>query len=241
MERFTLLLFNTKLNTRRRIIKNHGLNVKKETEKVMEKEMEKERTVKRRNNANKTHKMRKIFLFLIPFLPIILFAAGMDDRGFLLTLTSALIHEAGHILSAAFLGVELSSFKLSLGGAVIKTGGYIKSTAAELAILLSGCAVNFFAFLVFYKAWSEFAAVNLALCIFNLLPVCGLDGGEILKCILQRYLPPGKAHGINAFVNSVFLFAIGFFGMFSLIFSQGNPSLFLIFFALFYRFALSEM
>lgn len=61
-------------------------------------------------------------------------------------------------------------------------------------MLAAGCAVNFvlFALSVLVGSYS-FAAVNLVLGAFNLLPFGELDGAQLARLIAMRYLPPQKA------------------------------------------------
>jgi len=49
-----------------------------------------------------------------------------------------------------------------------------------------------------------FGKINLALCVFNLLPVQPLDGGKLIKLALQRFMPPAAALKIAGGIGLVF-------------------------------------
>ena len=102
-------------------------------------------------------------------------------------LFSALIfHEAAHIAALRVCGARLVSLSPSGIGLRIRYAGASLSPRARLAIALSGAAANL-ALAIASAALGAFffAAVNLVLAIFNLLPIEGLDGGEALSVILS--------------------------------------------------------
>ncbi len=111
---------------------------------------------------------------------------------------SILIHELGHALVAYFIGlrprIELNAF-----GGITHHGGESLSRARQLLIVLGG---PFFSLLLFLASYLLFHVltpqnafifevlyvvqwVNLVWTVFNLFPVLPLDGGQVLRLILE--------------------------------------------------------
>lgn len=65
----------------------------------------------------------------------------------------------------------------------------------EILVLSAGCVVNFIVFLLLMccEFLSDFAAVNLAVGLFNSLPLFFLDGGKIIIQSFYRFLNFDKA------------------------------------------------
>ena len=103
-----------------------------------------------------------------------------------------ILHELGHILAAAFAGISVQRVSLT-GTGIIMTAEKNSSvpTKYSLFVLLSGPAVNVFCAGIIFLAGgsSSFAAINLALCVYNLLPFSSLDGGAALELIVS-----GRTH-----------------------------------------------
>jgi len=112
-------------------------------------------------------------------------------------LGAAAVHELGHWAVLRRLGAEVTGFRLSALGAVLETNGRL-SYGAELAAVLAGPAANLLAALVLtvLGGWPAAVGANLVLCVFNLLPICPLDGGRALY--LAVAWPAGPAAGEGA-------------------------------------------
>ena len=173
---------------------------------------------------------RKNFLItIIPFVIILIIMPGIKSAA---SVTAAVIHESGHLLA-----IKISGKSFNIGQ---KTGG-LQITVREygsvfkhFAISMSGCTANFltmallyitgcqgdFSFYLFYS--------SLALGIFNLLPVKGLDGGECLEGILDHLLFPRQAYVICRTVSVFFLFLIWCTSVYILMITGDNLSLFAI-------------
>ena len=96
---------------------------------------------------------------------------------------SCILHELGHILTAAALGQRLLSVDMRGTGILMIPE---KKAAAPfshgLAVLLSGPAVNL---LLWAAASGELAGTSLALGLYNLLPYSQLDGGAVLELLIS--------------------------------------------------------
>lgn len=107
-----------------------------------------------------------------------------DTQGLLLLgVCAALAHELGHWVAIRLLGGSVSCLRLSVVGAQMQVVGVL-SYPAELCCSLAGPAVNLLlGYVAAQLGWLVFAGMNLALGLFNLLPVGVLDGGRALRCV----------------------------------------------------------
>jgi Zn-dependent protease len=100
-----------------------------------------------------------------------------------LLLASLLLHEAGHMIAATFLGVPVREFGLKLGGAYIRRA-YATRRRDEILIAASGPLMNFLIVvpLIFVpRLGLQLAMCNLVLGVINLLPLPSSDGLRILR------------------------------------------------------------
>lgn len=124
------------------------------------------------------------FGFLLVF--SLLSVTGSPSLGFT-AIASCIIHELGHCFASVILNVKIKSLTLWAGGVQMERESRIISIGAELAVLISGPLFNLIS-VVFYSVYgiNDAAMVNLTLAVFNLLPYSSLDGGSIVKVILER-------------------------------------------------------
>lgn len=99
---------------------------------------------------------------------------------------AAAFHECCHMGAIHLCGGSISSIRLRVGGAVI--AAQIPGKKRELLCIAAGPAGS----LLLYGL--RFCAPKLAICalvqgLFNLVPVCSLDGGRILKLLLELWAP----------------------------------------------------
>ena len=142
-------------------------------------------------------------------------------------------HEAGHLVTMILVKcppVGIGFFPFSIDVKKPKTP---LPLVFELAIHVSGIATNlaacFLGFLFFSRCKNDglfvFSASNLAVGLFNLLPISGLDGGNFLCCLLSSTCPESadKICKVVSLVTLGFLFVLAGF----LAISFCNASLFL--------------
>ncbi|MDP0495971.1 MAG: site-2 protease family protein [Verrucomicrobiota bacterium JB024] len=157
--------------------------------------------------------------------------AGMIYTFFIFT--SVLLHEYGHCLAARRYGVKTRRILLLPIGGMAQFSHIPREPSRELVITLAGPLVNFLIaaglFVVvgapqsaFYNPFSlnprEFLSMimiwNIAMGIFNLLPIFPMDGGRILRALLAmrfdylsatRYaVHAGKVLGVIAIALAAF-------------------------------------
>ena len=133
-----------------------------------------------------------------------------------LALLSCLLHEGGHITAMAVMGIKPRSLTFYSGGIGMESGA-ILSPAREIFILSAGCLVNLLLALAGTLTGSRIlTGINLALMLFNLLPLPSLDGGRILRTVVEAISPAADISGVqNAFgivmgiAAAVFFFVSG--------------------------------
>lgn len=121
-------------------------------------------------------------------------AASGRARDFGILFISVTLHELAHVLVAKLYGGRVESVSFSIMGeiAVIRGLTHIRA-ARRMLIYLAGPAANALIaplmalFAVVFPAsreiFNQISVYNLALCLFNLLPVFPLDGGRLAQII----------------------------------------------------------
>jgi len=119
-------------------------------------------------------------------------------------LIALFLHECAHLAAARFLGVGISSLRLTpFGGAMAMENPYGLSPGRLAAVAAAGPAANALALLTTAALahWRlldpgfalALIQTNLVLLAFNLLPALPLDGGRIAYALLSVKLKPKKA------------------------------------------------
>ncbi len=152
--------------------------------------------------------VRRISLTMICLVILILTLAGAQSPSALLF--AVFLHEAAHVLCALifFRALPRPAFTVCGLRLIWDMGG---STSEAVLLSLSGPMSNFLLWL-FLPRDSILAAYSLSLCIFNLIPASGLDGGEICARLAPLIfgerggrtaaaLASGAAVGVIFFIN----------------------------------------
>lgn len=161
----------------------------------------------------------------------------LDTSGkVLLCFCAALMHEGGHLFALRCCHTPPEEIKLSLfDAAIIDRKKQLHPFSHELAITLSGIAVNFLSASVGWVLYSihphpllkVFIAAHLTLGIFNALPVDSLDGGQALLLILERFFPPDRAERILLLLSVLILLPTAIIGFWLLLVTKYNFTLLL--------------
>jgi stage IV sporulation protein FB len=129
--------------------------------------------------------------------------------------------------------IRLSGFGIKL----IRRDGIFGSNFQEIICSLAGPSVNFLCFALLYaigKAFSvwehiiPFAQMNLALGLFNILPIFPLDGGNIVVVLLSMVYSDGKALKFSELISALFLMPIATIGFLVAIKTKYNFSLLIL-------------
>lgn len=169
----------------------------------------------------------KIYISLL-FLTMITLMLMLDKTGLiLLGFAAVFLHELGHLIAMAATGNRPRLVVLQPAGVTIKRGGKIASANDELKIASAGCLANLLwalIFLALYQLFKSelslmFSASNLCVMGFNLIPVCGLDGYDIVLNLLMRKMLPVRAEKLSRKISLIFIFT-ALLGSFLLIITQ---------------------
>ena len=149
-----------------------------------------------------------------PLFAVMLCVILLVDRAgiMLFGLISVAIHETGHLVFMFMTKKYPEKVVFQLGGIIIKSSGFSGYTQ-DLLVALGGCFFNFVFFVVSALAYFKFAdekllifsASNFGLMFFNILPVNGLDGMDIIKLSLLRRYSPDKVKRICSAISLSFL------------------------------------
>ena len=118
----------------------------------------------------------------------------IDESGVgAIALLCCILHEAGHIICLLILGEKPKKIELSFYGIKLeRLPMSSQSTSGDLAVYMSGPAVNFmFSAVMFllseiFESLRVAAVISLCVGIFNLIPCKPLDGGNIVYTVLCR-------------------------------------------------------
>ncbi len=154
-------------------------------------------------------------MFIIFLAVSVLFSVISNEWSKIISYGAAiLIHESGHLATAAILGVKLYSAAMCPWGMKLRFDFYKTSSIKETIVSLAGSAVGILSSLLVLlifgknKVFMDFAIISLSLSVLNLLPIKNLDGGQILESLLYRYLLPNNA--LTAYTAISGLFAVAF-------------------------------
>lgn len=131
---------------------------------------------------------------------------------------SVALHELGHSVVARAKGGYIQEIVLYPFGGAAKIANLSKRPGDEILIALAGPAVSLALAVLFYSIplTYDLARLNLALCLFNLLPVFPMDGGRVLRAglaIKKGRLPATRAAAqVGKYFCGLFVI-IGLFGM----------------------------
>ena len=141
---------------------------------------------------------------------------------------SLALHEAAHLAVMYALGARRVRLSAAPFGFRLRYGAASLPRRARLAISLAGCAANaaLAAVLLALGAF-RFAAINVSLAAFNILPISGLDGAEALSTILDEHLEPRRAHAICSAVSLFFALTLWLFAVYVQLCVRPTPEILL--------------
>ena len=135
------------------------------------------------------------------FAAVITAMLAFDRTGLIIpALFAIVVHELGQLFAMWVLECQPKRIRL-VPAAVEITNKMPTRHRNDIIIAACGPAVNLIIFFTLYFNYLAFgqesslyyAMINLLIGAFNLLPVTGLDGGNILFALLSKKLEPGRA------------------------------------------------
>lgn len=116
-----------------------------------------------------------------------------------------MLHEIGHFIAAFIIHAKIIKFRISLFGINMQINTNDLSLNKKLALFFSGPFVNLLIMVYFYNIFYDIAYINIFLSLINLLPIVPLDGGNVLKSLLEQYVKRKYVYRITLIVNIIFL------------------------------------
>ena len=144
-----------------------------------------------------------------------------------LCLLSAVLHELGHIVAMLSFSIKPRSISLRVFDIAIEECSQ-KSDFEDFIITISGPLSNLTFACLFYFINIDLCICNIALCLFNLLPVDTFDGGHALYLLLSKKLSVNTSRIVLKILTLLVLIPLFVFGIIVLCYSKYNYSLLLI-------------
>ncbi len=132
---------------------------------------------------------------------------------------AACAHEAGHLLAVFVCGGTVTAVRIGGAGAEIRTDTL--PYARQVMCALAGPAVNIVLFFLTAQRFESFAAVNLLLAAYNLLPVEPLDGGTALRALLL-WIAPQRQELLNRVIRCIVLVVLSMGAIFCSFWLRGG-------------------
>lgn len=111
---------------------------------------------------------------------------------------AAVFHEMCHIAAILLLGGKILGIRIGAGGAEIETDGL--STGRELVCTLVG-PLGGFLLLMFCRWIPRIALCGLMQSLYNLLPIYPLDGGRLIRCIVELSVPAASRDVVCRYIE----------------------------------------
>ena len=139
---------------------------------------------------------------------IILFILTKRIGLYVMFLFFVLIHELSHVALGIILGFKPQKFMIMPFGFKVqfqKTQTNKNIEYKKIAVAIIGPAINLLLMLIaiILKLHTNIIFSNLIIAVFNLIPIYPLDGGRILKSILNVKLEPQRAYKIVNRVSNI--------------------------------------
>ena len=175
------------------------------------------------------------FSLSVGFMGIVSLMLYIDRFGLMFpTMVAIILHELGHLIVLLAFRQKPKRIEIKVGAVAI-IGNFILNKKRELLMLCFGSAFNFIFGTVFYichmlfqnQYLLNFSLVMFVVGTFNLLPIIGLDGGDILKLILLNFLKIRAVNFIIYLLSFFTAFLIVIFGSFVFLDTKSNVSLIL--------------
>lgn len=142
---------------------------------------------------------------------------------------SVLVHELGHAVTARLYGVRTREIRLWFLGGVAQFEEMPRGRGAEAVVAVVGPVTSFVIGLLLWWSLplargndgvllvlSYLAITNALLALFNLLPALPLDGGRVLRGLLELFLPHLTATRIAVGVSGAVAVLLGLYGFFAM-------------------------
>lgn len=123
------------------------------------------------------------------FVSMVIIYIALDRTGYIIPLIiSVIAHETAHILCLMLFRCRLLKVSFLIGTLSVQYDN-LPSDKAKMLSLFCGPFINLIISLISYMIGNyTWFAINFLTFFYNLLPVSGLDGGEMLEIILEKLI-----------------------------------------------------
>ena len=122
-----------------------------------------------------------------------------------------MLHEAGHFIAAFIIRAKIINLRIGLFGINMQINTNDLSLNKKLALFFAGPLVNLLITVYLYRVYYDIAYINFFLCLINLLPIVPLDGGNVLKSVLDNYVKRKYFYIIILILNIIFLIVVAYY------------------------------
>ena len=154
---------------------------------------------------------------------LILFFLLKNINTYIIFIIFILIHELAHMMVGIMIGGKPKRLTLNPFGLSLEFYSYGNDKfLPKLIFYLIGPAINLMIAFVFLKLPNfnfykkEIIYTNIAICVFNLIPILPLDGGKALKEILKKIVGFEKANNFLIIFSKFILVTISFIYLLSI-------------------------
>lgn len=182
--------------------------------------------------------MKKLFLSVHPAFLLLILIGYFTKTLFpmLLVYLSLVIHELGHIAAAVGFGARVSYMKIMPFGIAMRLSGESAlKPKKRFIIAFAGPIFSIVTGILFGKGF--LGGANIALGIFNLLPVMTLDGGKMFFIAVSAFSGSIRGYNITKTVSKIFAVLLFLLGAAVLYVTRFNVSFVLVAAFLIYRLA----
>lgn len=170
-------------------------------------------------------------IITFPFALLIALMLACDKTGMIsVSLIAVILHEMGHLIALYAYKRPPRKIMLRLCGVQMTQARLFESAVSETVVAAAGPATNLFVSaallpLCEYRFFAALCAAGIVIGAFNLIPLSGLDGGDILHCILSEKFSARTVYITTCIVNITIILAIAILGTFLAIGPLNNPTM----------------
>ena len=152
----------------------------------------------------------KIILKIHPlcYLVALIYVITGMFRPFIWIMSLIIMHELGHIVAGLIFKWKIEKVVIMpIGGITLFKESLNRPIREELIIAIMGPLFQIIYFLIMkqYIQYEWFNGANMALLLFNLLPIIPLDGSKILHCLLDIFMSFNLSNNIIIIISFIML------------------------------------
>lgn len=173
----------------------------------------------------------KIKVNLQIFIFAIIFYCTKQIKIYTILMVFALIHEIGHLIAGLLLGLKVKNITIMPFGVSVNFEDYSnKYIIKKIIIATAGPLVNLvIVILGMYNNWNEDVIyANALIGMFNLIPLYPLDGGRILKYIIQLTTNSKEAETFAYKLSNILIVILTLISSIGILFMQNIGIVFIL-------------